>query len=141
MASQRDLAKQLLQRAGDDEAAAKAMLPVKAVTNAIVGMLAQQGVEKSIKAVLAARSVDFPFTHDIGGLVRICNNAGISLPDDLRDVDQLTPYAGALRYDAEDPKLVDRETALRWATIAVTWARAQLEAAGEPVVADDEGVD
>lgn len=141
MASQRDLAKQLLQRAGDDEAAAKAMLPVKAVTNAIVGMLAQQGVEKSIKAVLAARSVDFPFTHDIGGLVRICNNAGISLPDDLRDVDQLTPYAGALRYDAEDPKLVDRETALRWAAIAVTWARAQLEAAGEPVVADDEGVD
>ncbi|MGA8353957.1 MAG: HEPN domain-containing protein [Solirubrobacteraceae bacterium] len=131
----------MLQRAGDDEAAAKAMLPVKAVTNAIVGMLAQQGVEKSIKAVLAARSVDFPFTHDIGGLVRICNNAGISLPDDLRDVDQLTPYAGALRYDAEDPKLVDRETALRWATIAVTWARAQLEAAGEPVVADDEGVD
>lgn len=61
MASQRDLAKQLLRRAGDDEAAAKAMLPVEAVTDAIVGMLAQQGVEKSIKAVLAARGVDFPF--------------------------------------------------------------------------------
>jgi hypothetical protein len=30
MASQRDLAKQLLQRAGDDEAAAKAILPVAA---------------------------------------------------------------------------------------------------------------
>jgi HEPN domain-containing protein len=100
MASQRDLAKQLLQRAGDDEAAAKAMLPVEAVTDAIVGMLAQQGVEKSIKAVLAARGVDFPFTHDIGGLVGICNSAGISLPDDLLDVDQLTPYAGALRSDA-----------------------------------------
>jgi len=49
MASQRDLAMQLLQRAGDDEAAAKAMLPAKAVTDAIVGMLAQQGVEKSIQ--------------------------------------------------------------------------------------------
>ncbi len=140
MASQRDLAKQLLQRAGDDEAAAKAMLPIEAVTDAIVGMLAQQGVEKSIKAVLAARGIDFPFTHDIGGLVGICNNAGVSLPDDLRDVDQLTPYAGALRYDAEDPKLVDRETSLRWATTAVTWARAQLEAAVEPAAADDEVV-
>ena len=131
MASQRDLAKQLLQRAGDDEAAARAMLLVEAVTDSIVGMLAQQGVEKSIKAVLAARGVDFPFTHDIGGLVGICNNAGISLPDDLRDADQLTPYAGALRYDAEDPKLVDRETALRWATVAVTWARSQLHAGEE----------
>lgn len=67
----------------------------------------------------------------------ICNNAGVALPDDLHDVDQLTPYAGALRYDAEDPKLVDRETALRWATTAVTWARAQLEAAEESVAADE----
>jgi hypothetical protein len=33
MASQRDLAKQLLQRTGDDEAAAKAMLPIEAVTS------------------------------------------------------------------------------------------------------------
>ncbi len=76
MASQRDLAKQLLQRAGDDEAAARAMLPIEAVTDAIVGMLAQQGVEK----------------------------------------------------------LVDREVALRWATAAVTWARAQVESS----VADAE---
>lgn len=139
MASQRDLAKQLLQRAADDEAAAKAMLPIETVTDAIVGMLAQQGVEKSIKAVLAARGVDFPFTHDIGGLVGICNNAGVSLPDDLRDVDQLTPYAGALRYDAEDPRLVDRETSLRWATTAVTWARAQVEATEVPAAeAEDQ---
>lgn len=75
MASQRDLAEQLLQRAKDDEAAAKAMLP---------------------------------------------------------DADRLTPYAGAVRYDAEDPKVVDRKTALGWATIAVAWAQAQLEAA-EPL--------
>jgi HEPN domain-containing protein len=132
MASQRDLAGQLLQRAGDDEAAARAMLPVETVTDAIVGMLAQQGVEKSIKAVLAARGIDFPFTHDIGGLSSICENAGVPLPDDLRDADQLTPYAGVLRYDAEDPKLVDRATALRWATAAVTWAQGELDAFQTP---------
>lgn len=141
MASQSDLAKQLLQRASDDEAAAKAMLPIEAVTDVIVAMLAQQGVEKSIKAVLAAHGVDFPFTHDIGGLASVCNQAGTPLPDDLRDADQLTPYAGALRYDAEDPKLVDRETALRWVTAAVAWARAQLEAAKEPVATQDDAVD
>ncbi|HEX3517783.1 MAG TPA: hypothetical protein VHT29_01965 [Solirubrobacteraceae bacterium] len=42
-----DLAKRLLHRAGDDEAAAKAMLPIESVTDVIVGMLAQQAVEKS----------------------------------------------------------------------------------------------
>ena len=52
MASQHDLAEQLLQRASDDEAAARAMLPIESVTDMIVGMLAQHGVEKSIKFLL-----------------------------------------------------------------------------------------
>jgi hypothetical protein len=54
MAGELDLAEQLLRRAADDEAAAKALLPVKSVTNVIVGQHAQQGVEKAIKAILAA---------------------------------------------------------------------------------------
>jgi HEPN domain-containing protein len=140
MASQHDLAKQLLQRAADDEAAANAMLPIEAVTDAIVAMLAQQGVEKSIKAVLAAHGVDFPFTHDIGGLVGICNKAGVSLPDDLQEADRLTPYAGALRYGSEDPKAVERATALRLVVVAVRWARTQLEVV-EPVAAEDKLAD
>jgi HEPN domain-containing protein len=72
-------------------------------------MLAPQGVEKSIKAVLAARGVDFPFTHDIGALVGICNNAGVSLPEDLRDVDQLTPYARVRLEAAERSTAADDE--------------------------------
>jgi hypothetical protein len=48
------------------------------------------------------------------------------LPDELDEADLLTPYAGTLRYDAEDPELVDREMALRFATAAVTWARAHV---------------
>jgi sulfide:quinone oxidoreductase len=46
MANQHDLAKQLLQRASDDEAAARAMLPIESVTDMIVGMPAQRGIEK-----------------------------------------------------------------------------------------------
>jgi hypothetical protein len=38
MASQHDLAQQLLGRASDDEAAARAMLPVESVTDMIVAM-------------------------------------------------------------------------------------------------------
>lgn len=138
MASQIDLAKQLLQRASDDEAAANALLHVDSVTDLIVGFHAQQGVEKSIKAVLAIQGVDFPFTHDIGRLAALARRAGQPLPDDLRDADELTVYAGALRYDAEDPKSVDRETALRWVTAAVRWARAHVEAAEGSMAADDE---
>src|SRR6185437_239024 len=55
MATGRDLAEQLLRRAADDEAAARAMLPLESVTDAIVGFHAQQAVEKSLKVVLAAR--------------------------------------------------------------------------------------
>jgi hypothetical protein len=55
MATGHDLAEQLLRRAVDDEAAARAMLSLESVTDAIVGFHAQQAVEKSLKAVLAAR--------------------------------------------------------------------------------------
>lgn len=127
MAGSIDLARQLLRRAADDEAAAKAMLPIASVTDAIVGQHAQQGVEKAMKAVLAARGVDFPFIHDIAGLAVLCTRAGAPPPDDLRDADQLTPYAGALRYDEESAELVSRETALRWVSAAVAWAQEIVE--------------
>jgi HEPN domain-containing protein len=68
MATGRDLAEHLLRRAADDEAAARAMLPIESVTDSIVGFHAQQGVEKSLQAVLAMRDVEFPFIHDIGAL-------------------------------------------------------------------------
>ena len=43
---------------------------------------AQQSVEKSLKAVMLASSVDFPFSHDIQELVETMTDAGISLPDE-----------------------------------------------------------
>ena len=127
MASESDLAEQLLRRASDDEAAAKAMLPVESVTDVIVGFHAQQGVEKALKAVLAARGAEFPFIHDIGGLAKLCKEACAPLPDELDGADQLTPYAAGLRYDDDVAGSVDRETALRWVTAAVQWARQQIE--------------
>jgi hypothetical protein len=66
MATGHDLAQQLLRKTADDEEAARAMLPLESVADTIVSFHAQQAVEKSLKAVLAAREVEFPFTHDIG---------------------------------------------------------------------------
>ncbi|MGN6373674.1 MAG: HEPN domain-containing protein [Solirubrobacteraceae bacterium] len=138
MATGRDLAEQLLRRAADDEAAVGAMLPLESVTDAILGFHAQQAVEKSIKAVLAARNVDFPFIHDIGGLAELCEEVGASLPGELDGVDRLTPYAAGLRYDDDQPSVVARETALKWATAAVAWARGQVQGEGPPAAEDAE---
>jgi HEPN domain-containing protein len=58
MAESADLARELLGLAGDDEAAARAMLPIGSVTDAIVGFHAPQAVEKALKAVLASQGVE-----------------------------------------------------------------------------------
>lgn len=62
-ATEDDVPSVLLGLACDDELAARALLPVKGVTDAIVGFHAQQAVEKSLKAVLAYRGVAFPHTR------------------------------------------------------------------------------
>ncbi len=97
MASQLDLAQQLLRRATDDQAAASALLEVAGVSNAIVGFHAQQAVEKALKAVLAARAVDFPFSHDLGLLMALCKREGIPISPDLAEADLLSPYGARLR--------------------------------------------
>jgi HEPN domain-containing protein len=127
MATDRDLAEQLLRRAGEDLVAVEEMVPLESVADAIVGFHAQQAVEKSLKVVLAARGVEFPFIHDIDGLTSLCEGAGASLPDELDGADRLMPYAAGLRYDDDTVGGVDRKTALRWATAAVQWARELVE--------------
>ena len=59
MASQRDLAEELIALASEDAVAAGAMLDVGVVTDRIVGFHAQQAVEKALKAVLAVHDVEF----------------------------------------------------------------------------------
>jgi HEPN domain-containing protein len=93
------------------------------VSDAIAGFHAQQAIEKAIKAVMAERAVDFPFSHDLSVLLGLCKQAAIEVPSELDGIDQLTPYAARLRYGGEVSGGVDRATAMRWATTAVAWAR------------------
>lgn len=60
MATAGDLARDLLARAAEDLAAARALLDAPGVSEAIVGFHCQQAAEKALKAVLASRGVDFP---------------------------------------------------------------------------------
>jgi len=127
MADQHDLAEQLLGLATDDEAALRAMVDVPAVTDAIVGFHAQQTVEKALKAVLAARGVDFPFTHDLRALMDLCDSAGFPVASHILDARRLTPYAVQQRYGTSDPGDVTRAEAASWARDAIAWARPLVE--------------
>jgi HEPN domain-containing protein len=130
MASEQDLAEQLLRRADEDAAGAKGMLPIHEVADVLVCFHAQQAVEKALKAVLAAHGVEFAHRHDLRVLIGQCEYAGVRLPEELVEVDLLSPYAAELRYDDDTVHAVERETASRWATTAVQWARGLVDEAG-----------
>lgn len=121
MADQRDLAEQLLGVARDDDAAARTLLEAES-PDSVVGFHCQQAVEKALKAVLAARSVEFPFTHDIGLLIQLCEDAGVPLPEALADVDRLTPFAVHMRYGAIFGPDLDLAVALGWVANTIGWA-------------------
>lgn len=121
MANQRDLAEQLLGVAREDEAAARTLRDAES-PDSMVGFHCQQAVEKTLKAVLAARAIEFPFTHDIGLLIQLCEDASAPLPEALADVDRLTPFAVHRRYGAIFGPDVDLGVALGWVAETIAWA-------------------
>jgi HEPN domain-containing protein len=126
MNSMPDLPGDLLALAREDLAAAEALDREERVSDAPVGFHAQQAVEKALKAAIASCDQDFPFTHDIGLLMQLCQDAGLELPADLIEADRLTPYAAAVRYGLGDPGAVATSDALRWAALAIEWVDAEL---------------
>lgn len=123
MADQHDLAEVLLAKATDDEAAVRALRDVGSVTDSIVGFHAQQAVEKSLKSVLASRGAEFPFSHELAGLMKLCDSAGAPVPPTLADAPRLTPYGARMRYGEAVAEGVTRAEASAWAAEAVRWAR------------------
>lgn len=126
MSAAPDLPGDLLALAREDLAAAEALDSAELVSDAPVGFHAQQAVEKALKAAIAGRDQDFPFTHDIGLLMQLCQDAGFELPAGLTEADRLTSYAAAIRYGLGDPSAVPAPDALRWAALAIEWADAEL---------------
>jgi HEPN domain-containing protein len=124
----------LLGLAADDELAARSLLPVEGITDAILGFHAQQAVEKATKAVLEHGGVEYPYSHDLDGLFELCQESNIKVPDALSGAGRLSVFGVRLRYGTSPETHLDRDQALKWAAEAVVWARAQLESAQPPVV-------
>src|SRR5438105_11087365 len=128
--SEPDLPGLLLGLAYDDLFAARSLLPIDGVADSILGFHCQQAVEKSLKAALARRKVDYPHTHDLDGLVELCRTSGLDVPQELDGVDRLAPYGVHMRYGTSRATTLDREQALRWARSALAWARSVGETDG-----------
>ncbi len=89
-----------LQKAESDLVAAQLCLSAGQALDAAC-FHCQQAAEKSLKAWLIAREVEFPFVHDLGKLLTLCAKVDPEF-ERLRGVAlSLAPFAVEMRYDAE----------------------------------------
>ncbi len=89
----------LLQKAREDETLVEEVLASQRVSDEIVGFHCQQAAEKFLKAVLSEIGVYFQRTHNLRQLMDLLSDAGHPLPDDLNELDTLTPFGTTFRYD------------------------------------------
>ncbi|MCX5899819.1 MAG: HEPN domain-containing protein [Proteobacteria bacterium] len=85
-----------------------------AADDEIFGFHAQQAVEKSLKAWIAAAGGEYGRTHDLQQLFLLLQDAGHSLHQ-FEDLIELNPFAGKMRYDLfdDDEPVLDLQTMLR----------------------------
>ena len=84
----------------------------------LVAYHAQQCAEKYLKAFLVLRGVDFPHTHNIARLRKLCVDLA-SWAEDLRDADELTEFAITSRYPGHEMKVTatDAQVSIRIAEV------------------------
>jgi HEPN domain-containing protein len=66
-----------------------------------VAFHAQQAAEKSLKALLVARQVEFPKTHDLERLLELVARGDAPLASKLENAADLTPYGVEYRYPGD----------------------------------------
>src|SRR5512146_2999961 len=74
----------------------------------LIAYHAQQSAEKNLKAYLVLQAVDFPYTHNLGLLLDLCATQRRWV-ENLRDAEELTPFAITARYPGEDETVTPAE--------------------------------
>lgn len=92
-------ARALLAMAARDLRALKGMLEPETFADEIFGFHAQQAVEKSLKAWIAALGAEYPLTHNIARLLAILEDLGVKVAP-LWDLADYTVFAVEFRYGA-----------------------------------------
>lgn len=103
----------LLQVAEEDLIKLRAREDPTIFIDRMFGSVVQQVAEKSLKAWICLSGQTYPFTHDLGALLKKLAAQGKEVEHFLDLVDY-TGYAGELRYQPVDPNAepLDREHAL-----------------------------
>ena len=96
---QRETSRVLLHKAAQDEAVVARLLHDITFDDEIIGFHAQQAVEKALKAWLAHLGIKYPKIHDLEALVELLSAHGQTLPNELADLDRLTPFATIYKYE------------------------------------------
>jgi len=97
MKEKADLVRGWLRRARSDLVAMEVLLNAGAFDAACFH--AQQAAEKYLKAFLIHHDTQFPFTHELDKLIKLCAGIDPSFQSLATTADSLTPYAMKLRYD------------------------------------------
>ena len=123
----RDLARRLLRRADGDITLVRIIVDNDEVLDAMVGFHAQQAVEKSIKAVLAAHDVEYGKTHQLHYLIRLLEENRIDAPASVLDAVELNPWAVEFRYEEDDEPPLDRHATFAFVKEIRRWAGEAVE--------------
>ena len=124
----KEYTKELLRISQGDLESAVALSNAKSGRPENIVFMAQQAVEKYLKAVLVHLEIAFPLLHDLGVLVAL-------LPDDKMppegfELMELNPFASIRRYHEGDVPLTKEEidAALKVAQNIANWAKSNTSA-------------
>ncbi len=123
---QRDVARALLVKARGDEIVLTKLIEDADVPDDVLGFHAQQAVEKLLKAILAASGVPFNRSHNLSYLVGLLEDAGITRPNAIADLEDLTPWAVEFRYDESSHAILNRQATLELVVAVRGWATEQI---------------
>ena len=59
----------------------------------------QQCAEKSLKAILTYKNIDYPYSHKLNVLIDLLEENHINVPESVKDSAVLTSFAVEARYD------------------------------------------
>ena len=104
-----DVAARFVRKARSDEIALDKLADDPDVPDDLIGFHAQQALEKLLKAALANAGIAPPRIHDLGELLTLLGDAGLSPPVSVSDARALVPWAVDFRYDDVLEERLDRD--------------------------------
>ena len=118
-----ELAQRFYRKACEDRDAIEILAASTRAADAIIGFHAQQAVEKFAKAVLLARDLEVPRTHDLRFLLDLAGADGLDVPEEVRTSRWLTPWSVEFRYGEDLDDALDRGAATLTVQAVERWAQ------------------